>query len=139
MPGSQTMTDDKPQRGFVANSRRRLAEKRGRSAERLAEMWLRLKGYRILARRARTPLGEIDLVAAKGKTLLVFIEVKARDRLDPALEAVTPQLRQRLSDAARLWAGQRRDMDGRFWRFDVMAITPGRMPHHLRDAWRPDS
>jgi putative endonuclease len=112
-------------------------ERRGRAAETVAAWWLRLKGYRILDRRARTPLGEIDLVAMRGP-ILAFVEVKARARRERAQEAITPQLRRRIEDAARLWAGRRRGMELKNWRFDVIAIAPGRLPLHLRDAWRPE-
>ncbi|MBI1360590.1 MAG: YraN family protein [Alphaproteobacteria bacterium] len=116
---------------------RRARERAGRRAEALAALWLQLKGYRILDRRARTPLGELDLVAVKGRTL-AFVEVKARIRRGAALEAITPALRGRVEQAARLWAGRRRGMDDKHWRFDVVAIVPGRLPHHLPDAWRPE-
>lgn len=117
---------------------RRARERAGRRAEAAAALWLQLKGYRILDRRARTPHGEIDLVALRGN-ILAFVEVKARTRLEAALEAATPEVRRRVERAARLWAGRRRGMESRNWRFDVIAIAPGRLPRHLRDAWRPDA
>jgi putative endonuclease len=117
---------------------RRAREQAGRRAEASAALWLRLKGYRILDRRARTPHGEIDLVVLRGN-ILAFVEVKARARLEAALEAATPELRSRVERAARMWAGRRHGMELRNWRFDVIAIVPGRMPHHVRDAWRPES
>ncbi|MEP7209376.1 MAG: YraN family protein [Alphaproteobacteria bacterium] len=115
---------------------RRAREQAGRRAEASAALWLQVKGYRILDRRARTPHGEIDLVALRGN-ILAFVEVKARTRLEAALEAATPELRSRVERAAHMWAGRRRGMELRNWRFDVIAIVPGRLPHHLRDAWRP--
>jgi putative endonuclease len=116
---------------------RRAREQAGRRAEASAALWLRLKGYRILDRRARTPHGEIDLVALRGN-ILAFVEVKARTRQEAALEAVTPELRSRIERAAQMWAARKRGMDLRNWRFDVVAIVPGRLPHHLKDAWRPE-
>lgn len=101
-------------------------------------MWLRLKGYRILERRAKTPAGEIDLVARKGK-LLVFVEVKSRWTADAAFEAVSPAQRRRVEGAARLWVGRRPRLADHFWRFDVVAIVPGEWPRHLPDAWRPNA
>ncbi len=56
---------------------REAAEKRGRGAETLACWWLRFHGWRILARRARVPGGEVDIIARRGK-VLAFVEVKAR-------------------------------------------------------------
>jgi putative endonuclease len=117
---------------------RRAREKRGRQAEAQAALLLQLKGYRILDRRARTPLGEIDLVAAKGR-ILAFVEVKARTRYEAALEAVTPQLRQRVERAAALWVARRKGLKPMNWRFDVIVVTPGRLPVHLREAWRPEA
>lgn len=117
---------------------RRTRERRGRRAEALAALWLQMKGYRILARRARTPGGEIDLIARRGK-ILAFVEVKARARREAALEAVAPTSQRRIENAARLWAAPRRGLDQLNWRFDLIAITPGELPHHLRDAWRPQT
>src|SRR5262245_55959447 len=68
---------------------RQQREKRGRDAEAAAALWLRLKGYRILDSRVKTPKGEIDLIASKGK-MLIFVEVKAREEQGKALDAVTP-------------------------------------------------
>ncbi len=124
-------------RGAGPTRQRQARETHGRRAERLAEVWLRMKGYRILARRARTPHGEIDVVARKG-SILAFVEVKARATQAAAIEAVTPPNQKRIERAARLWAARRQDIDECHWRFDIMAITPGRLPHHLRDAWRPE-
>lgn len=118
--------------------RRRERERQGRRAENVAALWLQLKGYRILARRARTPGGEIDLIARRG-AVLAFVEVKARARRESAIEAVLPGARKRIEDAARVWGAGRRGADQLNWRFDVIAIVPGKLPHHLRDAWRPQS
>jgi putative endonuclease len=74
--------------GRAPNSKRTAAEKRGRTGETLAALYLRLKGYRILARRVRTPVGEIDLIAEKSG-VIAFVEVKARTQADTALSAVT--------------------------------------------------
>ena len=66
---------------------RKRAESRGRRAEWIAVWWLRLFGYRVLARRARQRVGEIDIVARRGRTL-AFVEVKARPDRAQAAEAV---------------------------------------------------
>ena len=104
----------------------------------MAALWLQLKGYRILERRARTPLGEIDLVAARRK-MLVFVEVKSRPTFAAALDAVTPELRRRVEQAARLWVSRHRKTQDWLWRFDVVLLSPGRLPRHLRDAWRAEN
>ena len=87
---------------------RRRRERAGRNAENAAALWLQIKGYRVLERRARTPACEIDLGVRKGR-MLVFVEVKSRRTIAAAREAVTPELRRRLEQAANIWAGRRRD------------------------------
>jgi putative endonuclease len=119
-------------------ARRQRHERTGRRAETAAALWLQLKGYRILDRRARTPAGEIDLIAARGK-MLVFVEVKSRASLAAAQEAVTPETRRRVADAARLWVSRHRRMQDWRWRFDIIALAPGRLPKHLPDAWRQEA
>jgi putative endonuclease len=107
----------------------------GRWAESLAAWSLRLRGYRIVARRFRTPLGEIDLIAQRGR-LLAFVEVKARTDLEQALIALSPRQRQRTARAAELFLLRRPDLAGHTLRFDLVAVRPWRMPRHLVDAWR---
>lgn len=115
---------------------KRAAEARGRQAERRAALWLRLKGYSILAARVKLPVGEIDLVARKGK-LIAFVEVKMRTSRDDALGSVSVQSWQRISRAAEAWMGHRPRFADFGWRYDIVALAPGRLPQHLKDAWRP--
>ena len=115
---------------------RRRAERRGRGAEALAAVLLILKGHRILARRARTPVGEIDLIARRGRTL-VFAEVKARDSLNAGTEALAPRQRNRIARAAEAFVRTRPDLDGLDWRFDLIVVVGGWRVKHLKDAWRP--
>lgn len=117
-------------------AKRQIAEARGRQAERRAALWLRLKGYSILASRVKLPVGEIDLIARKGR-LIAFVEVKARARQEDALGAVSVQSWQRIARAAEAWMGQRPKLTDYGWRYDIIALAPGRLPHHLKDAWRP--
>ena len=107
----------------------------GRFAESLAAWSLRLRGYRILARRFKTPLGEIDLVARRGR-LLAFVEVKARTDLEQALAALSPRQRQRTARAAEVFLMRHPDYAEHTLRFDLVAVRPWRMPRHLIDAWR---
>ena len=107
----------------------------GRWAESLAAWSLRLRGYRILARRFRTPLGEIDLIAQRGR-LLAFVELKARADLEQALVALSPRQRQRTARAAELFLLRRPDLAEHTLRFDLIAVRPWRLPRHLVDAWR---
>ena len=111
------------------------AEARGRQAEAKAELMLRLKGYRILEKRYRSPVGEIDIVARKGD-VLVFIEVKARKTTEEAFESITQKQRSRIEAAADHWL-QSKSSQEFACRFDVIAVAPGRLPAHMKDAWRP--
>jgi putative endonuclease len=118
-----------------AISRRRDAEKRGRSAERVAAWYLRLKGYGILARRFRGPIGEIDLVARRFGTL-AFVEVKARADGDTGLEAVGPKSRARIARAAEAWLARYPAAAAMNLRFDVIVVAPSlAWPTHLQGAF----
>jgi len=119
-----------------ARGRRRAAWRLGRRAELICVWHLRLRGYRILARRLRTPQGEIDILARRGKVLAV-IEVKARDSLARAGESVSPRQRRRLGRAAAYFLAGRPAYASLDLRFDAMLLAPGRLPVHLVDAWRP--
>jgi len=110
-------------------------DSRGRRAERVAAWRLRLAGYHVLARRYRTPVGEIDLIARRGRRL-VMVEVKARPTEALARQAVPQRQRHRIAMAARHFlAANPRYRD---WsvRFDVIAVVPGRLPIVIPDAWR---
>ena len=113
---------------------RRVSERQGHRAETLAAMLLRLRGYRILARRARTPLGEIDLIAVRGRRL-VFVEVKRRATGEAAEAAITPAQRARIRRAASLWIARNERYQSHEIAFDLMLIVPRRWPRHLRDAF----
>ncbi|WP_343717663.1 YraN family protein [Inquilinus sp.] len=117
---------------------RRRAETFGHRAERAAAWLLRLKGWRILARRLKTPLGEVDIVACRGRTV-AFVEVKARPDLAAGMLALQPRQRERLRRAATLFLAQQpryaRDHD---LRFDLVVVRPWRWPVHIADAWQVD-
>jgi len=120
---------------FDGARRERIAAFRlGLSAESRAAMLLVAKGYRIAARRWKTPFGEIDIVARRRRSL-VFVEVKARERADQAAEAVTARGKRRIVAAAELWLAHHPDDARRDIRFDVMLVTPGRMPRHIANAF----
>lgn len=112
---------------------RQAAEQRGRYAESVAALWLRLKGWRILARRARVPGGEVDIVARRGR-ILAFVEVKARASAEAAALAVDPCRLRRVATAAERLA-PRFLRQGDDVRIDVMFIVPGRLPRHLPNVW----
>jgi putative endonuclease len=116
---------------------RQAAEKRGRGAETIACWYLRLKGWRILARRARVPGGEVDIVARRGRTL-AFVEVKARATEQSAAFAVDEWRLRRVVVAAERLA-PRYMQAGDDVRIDVVFVVPGRWPRHLANVWQGDS
>ncbi len=106
----------------------------GLSAESRAALFLIAKAYRIVARRWKTPYGEIDIVARR-RNNLVFVEVKARERIDDAAEAVTERTKRRILAAAELWLAHHPDDAQCPIRFDVILIAPGKMPRHIANAF----
>jgi putative endonuclease len=114
--------------------KRRRNETKGRRAEQIAALFLQLKGYRILARRVRTRVGEIDLVARKGETL-VFVEVKARATLDSGLFALHPAARRRIEAASRVLAPHYAGTCTTT-RIDAVLVRPWALPVHMIAVWR---
>ncbi len=113
--------------------KRQRAERGGRRAEFMASLWLRLHGWRILARRARTPVGEVDVVAKRGRTL-AFVEVKARATADEADRSLDHFRLRRVAAAAEAlaprFAGPEDDI-----RIDAIFIVPRRLPRHVTNVW----
>ncbi len=116
--------------------RKRRAERYGRSSELMAVLALRLRGYRIMARRFRSPQGEIDIVARRGKVLAI-VEVKARGDHDAAVLALTMGQRLRIERAAQALIARHPQLAVCDLRFDLMLVKRGRWPHLIVDAWRP--
>ena len=114
---------------------RKRALRFGRFAEACCALLLRLKGFRILARDFRVPVGEIDIIARKG-ALVAFIEVKARST--PAEEVLTMRQQKRIIRAAEAFLTTRPDLAGLDLRFDLMLLGGWRRPQHLIGAWRPE-
>lgn len=106
---------------------------KGIVAEYFAAALLRLKGYKILEHRYKTPWGEIDLIA-KRRNLLVLVEVKRRKTLKIGLEAILPKQRSRIEKASQVYIGSAKIKFDQV-RFDVIVTTPTRL-HHLKDAWQ---
>jgi putative endonuclease len=106
----------------------------GRFAEQLAALWLMLRGWRILGFRLKTPQGEIDLLARRGRILAV-VEVKSRTSIDAALASVHPTQQARLRRAGETLAIRRKSLAGLSVRLDMVALAPGRWPRHIPDAW----
>ena len=115
-------------------ARRRRAERRGRMAETAAAMLLRLKGYGIVARRVRTPKGELDIVARRSDTI-VFVEVKRRASHDLAIEAVTPRQTRRIIEAARAFLPSLAGAEKLTCRFDIILVSPYLKMKHVENAF----
>ncbi len=117
-----------------ALERRRATFLRGLGAERVALLFLLMKGYRPLARRYAAAGGEIDLIVMRGGTI-AFVEVKARGLMDDALTAITPAKRRRFSRAARAWLSRHPWAATKTWRADAVFVAPRRWPKHLPAAF----
>lgn len=117
------------------------AHRYGLAAEKIAAWYLRAKGYRIIAERYRNALGEIDIIALKGNTLIA-IEVKARQSIEACRDTVSPIKQQKITRSMQgLLAGGSKiaglaHNPERNIRFDVIWIVPWHWPRHLVDAWR---
>lgn len=109
---------------------RKRAERRGRFGEHRAAFALRLRGFRIVARRFRTKAGEIDFIGRRGN-LVVIVEVKARPSLAEAMDAITPAAQRRIIAATDIWLARQADHGRLSVRFDLIAIVPGRWPAHV--------
>ena len=115
--------------------KRLVAERRGRRGEALAAWYLRLKGWRIVAQRLKTPRGEVDLIARRGRTV-AFVEVKWRARADDLGLAIDAHRLRRVAAAANALA-PRYAQGGDDLRIDVVLLAPGRWPRHIVNAWQP--
>jgi len=127
-PGAPAAAKPPPRKERVA------AFQLGISAESRAAFFLITKAYRIVARRFKTPFGEIDIVARR-RNDLVFVEVKARENLDDALEAVTERGKRRIVAAAEFWLARRPQDAQCTLRFDVIVMVPGKLPRHIVNAF----
>jgi putative endonuclease len=99
----------------------------------MAAWWLRLRGWRILARRARVPGGEVDLIARRGKTV-AFVEVKQRGSEGAAALALDEYRLRRVAVAAERLA-PRYTRPGDDFRIDAIFVVPGKLPRHLANVW----
>ena len=118
-------------------SNRRRAERKGRTAELIAALFLILKGYRPLAWRVKTPRGEIDLIM-RCRSHIVFVEVKTRHDLDSALFSVTNSKAQRTCNAARIWLGRNTRVLDADYRFDILVVAAYHWPRHIKNAYGAD-
>ena len=123
-----------------ARIKKQKAYRWGQGAEWLSILLLVLKGYRILARRFKCKVGEIDLIAQKGR-VICFIEVKARKTRQEAMHAVSWHQRNRIIRAAEWYLvryvyGKDDRSQEFYYRFDLMAVEPWSLPTHVKDAWQ---
>ena len=116
-------------------AKRRKAWRRGHRGEWLAAAALMAKGFHILARRYRTKLGEIDLIARRGDLVLI-VEVKARRTLREAMEAIARGSERRIEGAADLWLSRQPDYGRLSVRFDMVAVLPWRWPVHVENVFQ---
>jgi putative endonuclease len=121
----------------MRDGRREKAERAGRLAETAAMIFLGLKGYRLLARRYKCPMGEVDLIMRKAGTT-AFIEVKIRNSIDEAIVSVTAYQARRISAAARSYMGRDQIAARQACRFDIVAISPYHWPRHIENAFYGD-
>jgi putative endonuclease len=105
----------------------------GLVAETLAALVLRLKGYAIVGQRCKTPVGEIDLVALKGRRL-AFVEVKRRKTAEDAAWTLPARQRRRIVRAAQYWLAGHPDFTGHDIAFDVVLTAPFAWPRHIANA-----
>ncbi|MEZ5690086.1 MAG: YraN family protein [Rickettsiales bacterium] len=123
------------------NSKRKKAYRLGIAAEKKAAIFLWLKGYSIIETNYSCPQGEIDIIAKKGKTIIIA-EVKARKNFDDCAYSITPSKRQKISKATNWFMtyGKKKSIfiknNDYILRFDAILITPKRLPKHIKDAWR---
>jgi putative endonuclease len=115
--------------------KREEAERRGRDGEAQAAQWLMQQGWRILAERVKTKVGEIDLIARK-QGLTAFIEVKWRKRAADLGDAIDERRLQRVAAAAEAVAHEYAE-PGDDLSIDVILLAPGRKPHHIHNAYMP--
>lgn len=119
---------------------REQARARGTAAEWVASLWLRFKGYRILARQFRARGGELDVVALTpywhSPSTIVFVEVRTRGTLEDAIASVTDAKKGRVEGAARQFCARNPGLGRLPRRYDLIVLAETAWPRHLLDAWR---
>ena len=121
-------------------NKRQKAHSKGVWAEYLAAAYLLLKGYKILAMRYKTPVGEIDILVRK-RGCLVAVEVKARASVNAALESLQPKGQKRIEKALLHFLSMNEEYGSYSLRFDVIALCL-KWPfsfRHLDNAWEARS
>lgn len=119
-----------------ADPRRLDDQRHGHLAEALACAVMMMRGYRIRARRERTPYGEIDIIAVRGSRV-AFVEVKYRPTVEDGYAALQGAQSRRIADAAEHWVSRRRAFEASDLGFDAVIVVPWRWPIYLKDAMQP--
>ncbi|WP_420548512.1 YraN family protein [Curvivirga sp.] len=110
---------------------------KGQIAERKARLWLHLKGYKVLEYRYKTPVGEIDILARKGDSLIA-VEVKARQTEEEAKNAIQQKQWERIARAITFYQSKHPEVVACDIRFDAIFVVPMKMtPIHIKNAWNP--
>lgn len=122
-------------RPFRQKTAKQKADRAGRRAETLAAWLLRLKAYQIIARNYKRPMGEVDIIARRGR-VLVFVEVKYRPHRQAAKAAVSARQWARIAHAAQDFTARHARFRNLVWRFDVVVCAPRQWPRHIADCWR---
>lgn len=124
------------------SEKRRKAYDFGLLSESLAAFYLRLKGYRIITQRYKSPFGEIDLLAQRKKTL-VAVEVKFRKKTEEGfgniLETIHTKNQSRVEKALLHFISHNTIYADFDLRFDVVCLSPPFHVHHLDNAWQARS
>ena len=113
---------------------RRSAERKGHKGETFAAVLLMFKGYRIVARRYKTKLGEVDIIARR-RNIVALVEVKSRNTLLEAMDAVDTMTMRRIEAAGDLWLAKQRDYARINIRYDLIAILPRKFPVHIENLF----
>jgi len=103
-------------------------------AERVAGVYLSCKGYRILARRYKSPVGEIDLIATRSGRI-GFVEVKYRQNLEQAAFSISEFQKTRIVQAAKFWLSQNSEEPFEELSFDAVLLAPWALPQHIQNAF----
>ncbi len=126
-----------PGRAGRSPGSRRSAQRRGRWAEHVAAWYLRLSGWRVVARNLRCPVGEIDIVATRAG-LVAFVEVKRRADRAAAAAAIAPRQQLRIARASQWFLKRRVDLAARSIRYDALLIGRWGWPRHVKNVFMAD-
>lgn len=124
----------------MTKGKKRKANRFGHFGEYVAMLYLILKGYSIVARRYKTNVGEIDIIAKK-KNVTIFCEVKARHDFERAIYSLSGGQKKRIRRAAEYYmshlkkAHQNNKIENEIFRCDMILIVPWRLPKHIENAW----